>query len=203
MAYETPCPFCAIANTYPPEAFPVPANPDPEALSTNCYLLLSTETVMAFLDIMPIERGHVLIIPRSHRDKLKDLEGGEGASLGAWLPVLSRAVMRALGQPNGDWNVVQNNGMTLLLTARAHRVNIFPGAAAAQVVPHVHYHIIPRGHRPEVVARSWAMFGRGQRTDLDDDDATLLARLIRSEIHAELQNLGHKDAQAHRLLGKL
>ena len=65
---------------------------------------------MAFLDIMPIERGHVLVIPRQHRDKLKDLQGSEGAALGAWLPVVCRAVMRALGHPDGDWNVVQNNG---------------------------------------------------------------------------------------------
>jgi hypothetical protein len=39
------------------------------------------------------------------------------------------------------------------------------GAAAAQVVPHVHFHIIPRpGLTPELRNRSFTMFGRGQRS---------------------------------------
>lgn len=66
---------------------------------------------MAFLDILPIAMGHVLVIPREHREKLKDITGSQGAALGAWLPVVSRATMRALGRAEGDWNIVQNNGM--------------------------------------------------------------------------------------------
>jgi len=72
---------------------------------------------MAFLDIMPMTAGHVLVIPRTHREKLGDLRGREGASLGQWLPIVSRAVMRALGRAGGDWNVVQNNGITYHFTA--------------------------------------------------------------------------------------
>lgn len=62
---------------------------------------------------MPITQGHVLVVPRPHREKLGDLKGHEGASLGQWLPAISRAVMRALGKEGGDWNVVQNNGTFL------------------------------------------------------------------------------------------
>lgn len=65
---------------------------------------------MAFLDILPIEQGHVLVIPRKHRGKLKDVSVSEGGALGSWLPIVSKAIMRALGRPEGDWNVVQNNG---------------------------------------------------------------------------------------------
>lgn len=58
------------------------------------------------------------------------------------------------------------------------------GAAAAQVVPHMHYHVIPR---PEIRARgkgheSFTMFGRGQRGDLDEDEAVVLAGRIREEV---------------------
>lgn len=67
---------------------------------------------MAFLDIMPITAGHVLVVPREHKEKLGDLRGNQGAALGAWLPVVSRATMNALGRKGGDWNVVQNNGTT-------------------------------------------------------------------------------------------
>ncbi len=112
---ELTCPFCAIANAYPPCKSRIPQNPDPELISPNCHLILSTECVLAFLDIMPITEGHVLVVSRTHREKLGDLKGNEGAALGMWLPVISRAVMRALGRDNGHWNVVQNNGNVLPL----------------------------------------------------------------------------------------
>lgn len=181
------CPFCNIAKTYPSSENPVPSNPDPEKLAPSCFLLLSTPTVMAFMDIMPISPGHVLVCPRPHREKLKDVRGNEGAALGAWLPVVSRAVMKALGQPEGDWNIVQNNG-----------------ASAAQVVPHVHYHIIPRvGDVPEIKARSWTMFGKGQRAELDDEEGVQLSAKIRKQLASDLEELQRTDAEASRLLAKL
>ena len=116
------------------------------------------------------------------------LRVSEGAALGSWLPVVSRAVMRALGRDGGDWNVVQNNG-----------------ASAAQVVPHVHYHIIPRGGGdvPEIKARSWTMFGRGQREDLDDAEGKVIAASIRAELRKDLQAMGDDDPEGRRLLGRL
>ncbi|KAI9728658.1 MAG: hypothetical protein M1828_002764 [Chrysothrix sp. TS-e1954] len=104
------CPFCTIATSYTPSDHAVPTNPDPDLVNPNCYLILSTELVIAFLDIMPISPGHVLVVSRSHREKLSDLKPAESAALGLWLPIVSRAVMRALGRDGGDWNVVQNNG---------------------------------------------------------------------------------------------
>ena len=94
--------------------------------------------------------------------------------------------MRALGNGDGDWNVVQNNGAT-----------------AAQVVPHVHYHIIPRnGQVPEIKARSWTMFGRGQRDELDDEDGVKIAALIRKELVADVKALENSDSVARELLSK-
>lgn len=110
MAEEILCPFCKIAAAYPSSNEFIPESPDPERVSPNCYLILTTPSVMAFLDIMPISPGHVLVVSRKHREKLKDLSSREAAALGTWLPVVSRAVMRALGRGEGDWNIVQNNG---------------------------------------------------------------------------------------------
>lgn len=84
-----------------------------------------------------------------------------------------------------DWNVVQNNG---------HR--------AAQVVPHIHFHLIPRyqdgrlgpKRTPDVgMLKSWKMFGRGPREDLDDDEGAELARLLREAVQKEI---AAKDASA-------
>ena len=169
--YAIPCPFCAIVQHHAP--FP-PQSPPSDLQSTlttpPAFVVLSTPTLVAFLDIMPLSRGHLLVCPRVHRPKLTDTTPTEARRLGAAVRVLSRALSRATGVD--DWNVVQNNG-----------------AAAAQVVPHVHYHLIPR---PEIRARgkmseSFTMFGRGVREDLDEAEAETLAAEIRRQVAVVLR----------------
>lgn len=177
---DNSCPFCNIAQTYPPfppEQPPAPSSPDldPSKLDPASFVVLSTPMLMAFLDIMPLSPGHLLLCPRSHRPKLSDISPDEAAGLGSYLRILSKALMRTTGIH--DWNVVQNNG-----------------AAAAQVVSHVHYHLIPR---PEIRAsgkfsESFTMFGRGQREDLDDDEALRLAAKLRANIAAVLEEESRK-----------
>lgn len=92
-------------------------------------------------------------------------------ALGYWLPIISAALRRATGVD--DWNIVQNNG-----------------ARAAQVVPHVHFHFIPRyqeGRTPTDrngkllggSMKSWVMFGRGQRDDLSEEEGEEMAAKLR------------------------
>ncbi|KAI0380557.1 HIT-like protein [Hypomontagnella monticulosa] len=175
-----PCPFCAIAASYPPfspEQPPYANDPnfDPDKLVPAAFIVLSTPTLIAFLDIMPLSPGHLLLCPRSHRPKLTDVTSQEAGDLGAHLRLLSAALVRATGVP--DWNVVQNNG-----------------AAAAQVVGHVHYHLIPR---PEIRAsgrfrESFTMFGRGVREELDDDEGAKLADRLRRCVAEVLEEEGKK-----------
>ncbi|KAL8790598.1 MAG: hypothetical protein Q9195_006278 [Heterodermia aff. obscurata] len=203
QASHPDCPFCAIAGECPPST-PAALLP-PTALSQSCnppsrpsarlaYMLLSTPYLIAFLDHAPISRGHVLVATRRHRDKLSDVSVQEGMALGKWLSIVSRAVMMgATGRESdeaehtelGDWNVVQNNG-----------------ARAAQVVPHVHFHIIPRiGDVPEVKARSWTVFGKGQREDLDEADAEILIVNMRTALGKEVERVRRNEGEeAVRLL---
>lgn len=166
------CPFCRIATLYSPYDPIIPPTSSSPSLSPELtfpnpetYVLLSTPTVIAFLDIMPLSQGHLLLCPRRHAPKLTGTTPQEARELGYYLRVLSSALSRATGV--NDWNVVQNNG-----------------AAAAQVVPHMHYHVIPR---PEIRAQGrWSekftMFGRGQRSDLDPEDGERLAERVRREV---------------------
>lgn len=67
------------------------------------------------------------------------------------------------------------------------------GAAAAQVVPHCHYHLIPRPNiTPELRNRSFTMFGRGQRSEIDDDEAAELAQKLRDGIARELERINRE-----------
>lgn len=91
---------------------------------------------------------------------------------GFWLPLLARTVAKVTGVT--DYNIVQNNG-----------------ARAAQVVPHVHFHIIPRpATMPEIKSKSWTMFGRGQRDDLDDEEGARLAGEMRRVLRGEIAKVG-------------
>jgi hypothetical protein len=95
--YAESCPFCTIANAYPtatttssPSATQsieqlksaVPENPEVTTVSPSCFLVLSAPSVMAFLDILPMTRGHLLVTMRSHREKVQDVRGGEGSEIG-------------------------------------------------------------------------------------------------------------------------
>lgn len=150
--YPTPCAFCRISSAYPPDPSNVPHSPDPERVDPQCHLILSTPLVLAFLDIMPISPGHILLTTRRHYRTLGDLRSSSNnnnnnntstnndtwmarraaeesrdtsRALGEWLPIVSKALCKVTGIE--DWNVVQNNG-----------------ERAAQVVPHIHFHLIPR-----------------------------------------------------------
>jgi len=90
-----------------------------------CHRVYEDEHVLAFLDIGPLSRGHMLVIPKERKAQMHELSDEAAAAMGRVLPRLARAVLAATGAT--AYNILQNNG-----------------AAASQVVEHVHFHIIPR-----------------------------------------------------------
>ncbi len=89
------------------------------------FKVFEDERVYAFLDIGPLSRGHVLVVPKEEAVTLDALSDESAAAIGRALPRLCRAVMKASGAT--AFNVLQNNGVI-----------------ANQVVQHVHFHIIPK-----------------------------------------------------------
>ena len=90
-----------------------------------CHRLHEDDHVLAFLDVGPLSRGHLLVIPKEARAFLHQLSDDSAAAIGRVLPRMSRALMKATGAT--AYNVLQNNGK------EAH-----------QEVMHVHFHIIPK-----------------------------------------------------------
>ena len=87
--------------------------------------LIDDEHAFAFMDIGPVSPGHALLSPKKHYERLTDMPADELAALAAHLPRLARAVVTASNAEG--FNILQTNG-----------------ACSGQVVPHVHFHIIPR-----------------------------------------------------------
>jgi len=100
-----------------------------------CHRVHEDDHVLAFLDIGPLSRGHVLLIPKERKAQLHELSDESAAALGRVLPKLCRAVLQATGAT--AYNVLQNNG-----------------SAAHQVVMHVHFHIIPK-HEGRGLELAW------------------------------------------------
>lgn len=84
------------------------------------------DAIIAFLDIRPVNPGHLLVVPRVHAPRLADLDAGLGAQMFVAGQRLA-LVLRTAG-PRCD-------GVNLFLA---------DGAAAGQDVPHVHLHVVPR-----------------------------------------------------------
>jgi len=89
-------------------------------------IVLRDEQCCAFMDIQPINPGHVLIIPTHHAASLAELDEASGARLFA----AAQRVAKAL----------RGSGL------RCEGVNLFlaDGASAGQDVFHVHLHVFPR-----------------------------------------------------------
>jgi histidine triad (HIT) family protein len=102
------CIFCAIAAG--------------EAPSIRVY---EDEHTVAFMDINPATRGHVLVIPRLHARDLLDVSGDELLHVMSTVQRVAFAVEEAL-HPDGI-NLIQANRR-----------------AAFQSVYHFHVHVIPR-----------------------------------------------------------
>lgn len=87
--------------------------------------VLEAGAAVAFLDINPVNHGHVLLVPKEHHATLADLPDEAAAETAALLPRLARAVLKATGADG--LNVILNNGR-----------------CAGQTVDHGHWHLIPR-----------------------------------------------------------
>ena len=81
------------------------------------------DNTFAFLDINPTTAGHTLVIPKNHSETIMDMKKED-------LDKLIETVQKvsiALEKYSEGVNLLQNN----------HEV-------AGQIVPHVHFHVIPR-----------------------------------------------------------
>lgn len=121
----------------------------------DAYVIFEDDSHIAIMDKYPIQKGHSLVMPKSHHEKIIDMTGDEVGQLFSRVPVVARGILAATGADG--FNIGQNNGKS-----------------ANQIIPHVHVHIIPRYHK---VGNTWA-----RRTIATDDDLELLAKKIRDNI---------------------
>ncbi|HET6262711.1 MAG TPA: HIT family protein [Chloroflexia bacterium] len=89
-------------------------------------LVYEDAVALAFMDILPINAGHVLVIPRAHFEVMSEMDEDTGAHL-------FRVALRVQ-------EAIRRSGV------RCEGINLFlaDGEAAGQEVFHVHLHVFPR-----------------------------------------------------------
>ncbi len=118
-------------------------------------ILYESNSVMAFLDAFPLARGHSLVIPRRHFERIQDMP-----------PDVSSAVFEVVRRLASGVDAVA--GSTL--------VAVHNGRGSGQEVPHVHVHLIPRG--PDDGAGTvHTMFKNS--VELDDSDLACIQDALR------------------------
>jgi histidine triad (HIT) family protein len=90
-----------------------------------CFKVFEDDDVLAFADINPISRGHVLIVPKRHIENMWEATEEELVTVMRTAKKLIHAIKDAIN-PDGV-AVLQLNGK-----------------AVNQVVMHYHFHLIPR-----------------------------------------------------------
>lgn len=86
-------------------------------------IVAETKKSIAFLDAFPLTKGHTLVIPKSHHEKIQDLSEDESRDLFEIVHKLTPKVDALTG---------------------ASLVAIHNGKSAGQEIPHMHVHLIPR-----------------------------------------------------------
>lgn len=83
------------------------------------------KTVVAFLDISPVNAGHTLVVPREHHADILDTPDAVLSDMMTHAKRIAKAVMAA----------TKSDGFNIGINTKA---------AAGQVIFHTHLHIIPR-----------------------------------------------------------
>ena len=121
----------------------------------DAHVIFEDESHIAIMDKYPIQKGHSLIMPKLHHEKIIDMSDDEVGSLFSRIPFIARGILAATGADG--FNLGQNNGRS-----------------ANQIIPHVHVHIIPRYQK---IGNSWA-----RRMITTNDDLDELAKTIRNNL---------------------
>ena len=86
-------------------------------------IIVETEKSLAFMDAFPLTKGHSLVIPKTHYEKIQDISSEDNADL-------FETVRKVISKVDKITNA------TLLA--------IHNGKESGQEIPHVHVHLIPR-----------------------------------------------------------
>jgi histidine triad (HIT) family protein len=122
-------------------------------------MVTRSDGVVAFLDVRPLFKGHVLVVPEPHLETLSDLPAERIQPLFGAVQRIARAVEKGLGA-QGSF-VAMNN-------------------VVSQSVPHLHVHVVPRTKGDGLKGFFWPRQKYASDEERDDYARRISACLERS-----------------------
>ena len=126
-------------------------------------IIYEDETVMAFLDIRPLNEGHTLVIPKKHYVDIFDTPEDQLSKVHTVARIVSKAVKKATNSEG--ISIIQQNGK-----------------AAGQDIFHFHVHVVPRFEGQKLP--SFSALKEVERVKLDG---------VAKKIRQQLKNLNCVD----------
>ena len=118
-------------------------------------ILVETESCIGFLDAFPLAKGHALVIPKKHYEKLQDLPTNINTEVFSTVHSLISKVDTLTG---------------------ATLVAVHNGKESGQEIPHVHVHLIPRS-KDDSAGAVHSMFS--EKPNLSESDIEELCSKLR------------------------
>ena len=118
-------------------------------------ILVETESCIGFLDAFPLAKGHALVIPKRHYEKLQDLPINVNTEVFSTVHSLISKVDSLTG---------------------ATLVAVHNGKQSGQEIPHVHVHLIPRS-KDDSAGAVHSMFSK--KPDLSESEIEELCSKLR------------------------
>ena len=118
-------------------------------------ILVETESCIGFLDAFPLTKGHALVIPKRHYEKLQDLPINVNTEVFSTVHSLISKVDSLTG---------------------ATLVAVHNGKQSGQEIPHVHVHLIPRS-KDDSAGAVHSMFSK--KPDLSESEIEELCDKLR------------------------
>ena len=127
---------------------------------TFAHVVLDDATAMAFLDVRPVFKGHLLLVPRTHHETLVDLPEADVTPLFERARTLAGVVEEAMAAA-GTFVAINNR--------------------VSQSVPHLHVHIVPRNRKDGLRGFFWPRTKYRDDTEAADVAGRLRDALSRRE----------------------
>ncbi|MFH1789794.1 MAG: HIT family protein [bacterium] len=89
------------------------------------HVIYEDDHALAFLDIFPHAKGHAVVVPKKHYENMEEMPTEQLEKLIGAIQATMLKVKKAL-EPTG------------------FNIGINDGKSAGQVIPHVHWHVLPR-----------------------------------------------------------
>lgn len=119
-------------------------------------IIMESKNSIAFLDAFPVSKGHTLVIPKKHYEKLQFVSPEDNADLFGLVHKIIPKIDALTG---------------------ASLMAIHNGKEAGQEIPHVHIHLIPR-HQSDSAGAVHSMFAN--RPKLTDSEFSNLQEKLKT-----------------------